>query len=80
MTRHIAESILLSKNTPDGTYLLRPSSTSDFIWTLSVRLVQLVVDDAYFVERSYSDCYTVFKFHLQQLVALFSLLFLNASK
>ena len=39
INRHVAESLLLAKNTPDGTYLLRESSVSDCTLTLSVRYV-----------------------------------------
>lgn len=39
MSRHIAESILLTKNVPDGTYLLRNSTNSGTALTMSVRYV-----------------------------------------
>lgn len=40
MSRHVAESILLSKSIPDGTYLIRDSSNSDCTLTMSVRYAQ----------------------------------------
>ena len=36
ISRHVAESILLSKQTPDGTFLLRDSS-EEWQYTISVR-------------------------------------------